>query len=259
MHLFSRSLTDVRNFLLRDSCQRWSSFHHVHLSPSGKRCIEKPVERRDKLRISLFRFTLSLNTSPSFPTRCTHNRYRGDHVRHESMRESTTDTGRRKQSRLESRLLWYKTFVVIKMFRSKNKRDRWEILRSCLRRLRLITDRLKSHVRYIRVTGRCRRAEVRDASVGLNVSKALDVGARAVSSKVGDAKGKWSSTPCLRSPLLCAATYATPVERTLHSTPTVPPPRSPLCTHRPRGHPLHVGGESGIKCCRRDGRKREGG
>jgi len=36
----------------------------------------------------------------------------------------------------------------------------------------------RAHVRRC-VTARCRRAEVRDASVGLNVSKALDVGARA--------------------------------------------------------------------------------
>jgi len=40
------------------------------------------------------------------------------------------------------------------------------------------------------MTGRCRRAEVRDASVGLNVSNALDVGARAVRGKVGNAEGR---------------------------------------------------------------------
>lgn len=45
------------------------------------------------------------------------------------------------------------------------------------------------HVRPC-VTVRCRRAEVRDASVGLNVSKALDVGARAARYKVGDAEGR---------------------------------------------------------------------
>lgn len=43
---------------------------------------------------------------------------------------------------------------------------------------------------YPCVTVRCRRAEVRDASVGLNVSKALDVGARAAWCKVGDAEGR---------------------------------------------------------------------
>lgn len=55
-------------------------------------------------------------------------------------------------------------------------------------------DYLKPHVCPY-VTGRCRRAEMRDASVGLNVSKALDVGARAVWCKVGDAEGRRLSTP----------------------------------------------------------------
>lgn len=91
----------------------------------------------------------------------------------------------------------------------------------------------QAHVRRC-VTARCRRAEVRDASVGLNVSKALDVGGWRPCGVVqgGGCRGEmivYPSRPILppyhRPP-------TPPPWRTPHSTPTVPPhripPRSPL-------------------------------
>lgn len=93
----------------------------------------------------------------------------------------------------------------------------------------------------LRGRDRRRRVEVRDASVGLNVSKALDVGVRAA--KWGM---RWGNDhlplPCPLPPshrrLPTNHPPTQPSQRTrLHSTPTVPPhppPRSPLRTHRPR-------------------------
>jgi len=75
------------------------------------------------------------------------------------------------------------------------------------------------------MTGRCRRAEVRDASVGLNVSNALDVGARAVRGKVGNAEGRRRvlSLPSPSPTRARSLTHVTapPPWRTPHSTPTV--------------------------------------
>lgn len=112
-------------------------------------------------------------------------------------------------------------------------------------------------------TGRCRRAEVRRTSVGLNVSKALDVGARVARVGAGGVRGEIhyallpstsnrrqlqpSCTPTVTFSLfsLSLSLYLSWfLSRSLSR---------PLRTHKLRVHPHRVRAEVEIKCCCRDG------
>ncbi|TGZ47400.1 Uncharacterized protein DBV15_00190 [Temnothorax longispinosus] len=93
------------------------------------------------------------------------------------------------------------------------------------------------------VTVRCRRAEVRDASVGLKSRKRLTLAPVRRGTRWGMQRGDDRlPLPSLFS-LPTSTTHATPVENaTLNSHASAASHcASPLCTHRPRDHPLHVG------------------
>lgn len=93
------------------------------------------------------------------------------------------------------------------------------------------------------VTVRCRRAEVRDASVGLKSRKRLTLAPVRRGTRWGMQRGNDRlPLPSLFS-LPISTTHATPSgeRHTLLPQFRRIPPRSPLYTHRPRDHPLHVG------------------
>lgn len=98
-------------------------------------------------------------------------------------------------------------------------------------------ERVNAHAR-VYDPGRCRRAEVRRTSVGLNVSKALDVGARAAGVGAGGVRGE---THCALLPSMsnqrqlqpsCTPTVISSLTLSLHLSllprlaPCVPPHRS---------------------------------